>query len=114
MVKTLLCIQNHYLTCAADIPLWALARFSENWVPSRPRDQAVAIAMAEMHVWITTGEMGREESGISSHHLHTSSLEPMRRGKVRQNSKGTGCDNSPPTSPYTCPPPLSKTRAKPP
>lgn len=92
--------------CAAHIPSLTLARLSENLVPLNPTDRPVAIAMAEMHVCLTTGEMGKEESGISSHHLHISPLEPMRRSKVRQYSKGTGCDNSPPPSPYTCPPPL--------
>lgn len=106
MVESVILNTKLYWACSIDIPPLAFARLSENLVPLYPRDQLVAIAMAEMHVCLTTGEMGREESGISSHHLHISPIEPMRQGKVRQFSKGTGCDNSPPPSPYTCPPPL--------
>lgn len=63
--------------CVVETPVWAVlmlfARgFWQTWSPhhspSRHKEQAVAIVMGEMHVCRTRGEMGREESGISSHH----------------------------------------------
>lgn len=51
---------------------WALAMLTAHAFRKRgalhPTDQLVAMAMGEMYVCLSTGEMGREESDISSGH----------------------------------------------